>query len=219
LPDDPAEYMLFLKSLNLFETASFTEGDEQRTLQYQEEAKRNTLLKSFANEEEFLASLEMVSEVKAFDSFTIPRVSQLSQRSNQFNLRTVRYTEEELVQITQNGAYYTYSFTLKDKYGENGLIAFIVLKKVAEGTLFIENWAMSCRVLKRGMELFTLDCIASDALANGYSHILGEYLPTKKNMMVKEHYPSLGFEEISEDNYALNLNTYTLSKPVFITRA
>lgn len=218
LPEDSAEYMLFLKSLNLFETASYTEGDEQRTLQYQEEAKRSSQMKSFANEDEFLANLDMVSEVKAFEGFSIPRVSQLSQRSNQFNLRTVRYTEDELTGISKDPDYFTYSFTLKDKYGDNGLIAFVVLKKVDDTTLFIENWAMSCRVLKRGMELFTLDTIAEDAKGNGFTTILGEYIPTKKNMMVQEHYPSLGFSTVSPDSYALNLVTYTLSKPIFITR-
>ncbi|TCC96879.1 HAD-IIIC family phosphatase [Pedobacter psychroterrae] len=218
LPEDPADYLLFLKSLNMFEIASFTVDDEQRTLQYQQEAERSVLQQSFANEEEFLSNLEMVSEVKAFDTFTIPRVSQLSQRSNQFNLRTIRYTETELLSMVGDGLYYTYSFTLKDKYGENGLIAFVVLKQVSESTLFIENWAMSCRVLKRGMEFFTLDCIAGDAKRNGYSNILAEYLPTKKNMMVKAHYSSLGFEEIEENSYVLNLATYQLNKPVFITR-
>ena len=218
LPEDPAEYLLFLKSLNLFETATFTEGDEQRTLQYQEEAKRSSMQKSFANEDEFLANLEMVSEVKKFDNFTIPRVSQLSQRSNQFNLRTVRYTEEDMARIAQADDYYTYSFTLKDKFGENGLIAFVILQATDKTTLFIENWAMSCRVLKRGMELFTLDSIAEDAKKNGFTKIIGEYIPTKKNMMVKEHYPSLGFSEIGADQYELDLNTYKLSKPIFITR-
>ncbi len=218
LPEDAAEYMLFLKSLNLWETASFTEGDEQRTMQYQEEAKRTMLQKSFANEEEFLANLDMVSDVKPFLGFSIPRVSQLSQRSNQFNLRTVRYTEEDLITMSKDSNYYTYSFTLVDKYGDNGLIAFVILKKVDDTTLFVENWAMSCRVLKRGMELFTLDCIALDAKANGFTKITAEYIPTKKNMMVHEHYPSLGFDTVAENTYALNLDTYKLSKPVFIKR-
>src|SRR5262249_26493529 len=82
MPEDPSEYLLYLRSLNLFETASFTEEDEVRTKQYQEEAKRNILQKTFTNEDDFLKSLEMHSEVKPFDSFTIPRIAQLSQRSN-----------------------------------------------------------------------------------------------------------------------------------------
>ena len=208
LPEDPAEYLIYLKSLNLFETISFTEEDELRTLQYQEEAKRNVLLKSFANEEEFLANLEMTSEVGEFDGFTIPRVAQLSQRSNQFNLRTIRYTEEDLKEIIKNADFRTLSFTLKDKFGENGLIAFVVLKKIDESTIFIENWAMSCRVLKRGMESFTLNCIVEDAIKNGYTKLAGEYIPTKKNMMVEDHYEKLGFKADSQTRFSLDLNDY-----------
>ncbi|MEO8583295.1 MAG: HAD-IIIC family phosphatase [Flavitalea sp.] len=218
LPDDPAEYLCYLKELNLFETVSFTEGDEQRTLQYQEEAKRNSLLQSFANEEDFLANLEMVSEVKSFDGFTIPRVSQLSQRSNQFNVRTVRYTEEELKQISNDKDYITFSFTLVDKFGDNGLIAFVVLKKTDDQTISIENWAMSCRVLKRGMELFTLTNIVEAASKQGYSKIIGEYIPTKKNMMVKDHYPSLGFMEAGDNRYELDIKNYKQARQTFITK-
>jgi FkbH-like protein len=218
LPDDPADYLLFLKSLNLFETASFTDGDEDRTKQYQIEAQRNILQKCFTNEDDFLSSLNMTSEVKAFDSFTIPRVSQLSQRSNQFNLRTVRYTEDELSSIHAADNYFTYSFTLKDKFGDNGLIAFVVVKQVSDTGLFIENWAMSCRVLKRGMEVFTLNCIVEDAVQRGFTTIAGEYIPTKKNAMVKSHYPGLGFDEIEEDKYILSLADYTPVKKVFIKR-
>jgi FkbH-like protein len=218
LPEDPAEYLLYLKSLNLFETVSFTEEDEQRTLQYQEEAKRNLLLKSFANEDEFLLSLDMVSEVKSFNAFTIPRVAQLSQRSNQFNLRTVRYTEEELEVLSKDKDYNTFSFTLKDKFGENGLIAFVVLKRIDDNAVFIENWAMSCRVLKRGMELFTLSCITEEAAKRGYSKIIGEYIPTKKNMMVEKHYGSLGFNDDGGNRYSLDLHSSNAGKELFIKK-
>uniref|UniRef100_UPI000B0CE234 HAD-IIIC family phosphatase n=1 Tax=Bacteroides fragilis TaxID=817 RepID=UPI000B0CE234 len=96
LPEDPGDYLEYLYTLNLFETASFSEDDKDRTKQYQIEAKRVSLQQSFTNEAEFLKSLVMVSEVKGFDKFNTPRVAQLSQRSNQFNLRTVRYTEAEI---------------------------------------------------------------------------------------------------------------------------
>lgn len=218
LPEDPAEYLLFLQSLNLFETASYTPNDSERTRQYQEEAKRRNVLKGFANEDAFLASLDMSSEVRAFDPFSVPRVSQLSQRSNQFNLRTIRYTEEEVKRMTGDPDYCTYSFTLKDKFGDNGLVAFVVLKKTDSETLFIENWAMSCRVLKRGMEWFTLNCIASDARLSGVRRIVGEYIPTAKNSLVKEHYPSLGFGTISENRYCLELADYRLEKIIHIKK-
>lgn len=195
LPEDPAEYLQYLRSLNLFETASFTEEDEQRTRQYQEEAQRNMLLQSFDNEHDFLANLGMTSDVKAFDEFTIPRVAQLTQRSNQFNLRTVRYTEDEVKLIANNPDYYTISLTLEDKFGSHGLIGIIILHKQDAQTLFIDSWIMSCRVLKRGMEAFTMNIIVELARSHGFMQVVGEYLPTKKNGIVKDHYLHLGFTE------------------------
>ncbi len=198
LPEDPAEYLLFLRSLNLFETASFTEEDELRTKQYQEEAQRNILLRSFENENDFLANLGMVSDVRKFDAFTIPRVAQLTQRSNQFNLRTVRYTEEDIKRISADPGYFTISLTLEDRFGDHGLIGIIILKKEDDTSLFIDSWIMSCRVLKRGMEDFTLNTIVSLAAANHFTKITAEYLPTKKNGIVKDHYKNLNFEPIGD---------------------
>ena len=204
LPEDPAEYLLYLRSLNLFETASFTEEDEQRTKQYQEEAQRNVLLRSFENENDFLANLGMVSDVRNFDAFTIPRVAQLTQRSNQFNLRTVRYTEEDVKRISTDPSYVTLSLTLEDRFGDHGLIGIIILKKEDETTLFIDSWIMSCRVLKRGMENFTLNMIVSYAAANNFKKITAEYIPTKKNGIVKDHYKNLNFEPVG-DLWALDV--------------
>ena len=204
LPEDPAEYLIYLRSLNLFETAFFTEQDDQRTRQYQEEARRNAVLQRFDNEMDFLANLQMVSEVKAFDEFDIPRVAQLSQRSNQFNLRTIRYTEADIKQLSADPNFYTMSLSLKDRFGDHGLIGIVILKKQDDDTLFIDSWIMSCRVLKRGMENFTTNTIADLARANGFKRVMGEYLPTKKNGIVKDHYSNLGFKQ-EGDKWVLNL--------------
>lgn len=198
LPEDPAEYLVFLRGLNLFETASFTEEDEVRTKQYQEEANRNMLQQSFENESDFLASLEMVSEVKPFDKFSIPRVAQLTQRSNQFNLRTVRYTEDDVRVISSDPSYFTLSLTLADRFGDHGLIGLIILKRLNDSELFIDSWIMSCRVLKRGMESFTLNAIVDLARRHNFKKIVGEYLPTKKNGIVKDHFLSLGFSQAGD---------------------
>lgn len=180
LPEDPGEYLEYLYSLNLFETVSYSNADADRTKQYQVEAQRVSLQQSFTNEADFLKSLGMVSEVKGFDAFNIPRVAQLSQRSNQFNLRTVRYTEAEILSIENDESYKTFSFTLVDKFGDNGLICVIIMKKKNAKTLFIDTWFMSCRVLKRGMENFTLNTIVRYAKEYGFKYIIGEYLPTAK---------------------------------------
>ena len=211
LPEDPSEYLEYLYSLNLFETASYSEGDKDRTKQYQVEAQRVSFQKSFSNEEDYLKSLNMVSEIKDFDKFNIPRVAQLSQRSNQFNLRTVRYTEDEITDIENDDDYAKFSFTLKDKFGDNGLVCVIIMKKIDESTLFIDTWFMSCRVLKRGMENFTLNTIVDWAQRNGYKNIIGEYLPTLKNGMVANHYANLGFKKIegtATDRFILDVTNY-----------
>lgn len=197
LPSDPAEYVPYLRGLNLFETASYTEEDAQRTRQYQEEAQRSQFLTTFTDEDSYLASLEMLCRVERFNEFSLPRVAQLTQRSNQFNLRTVRYTEDELRTIGANPDYLTFSFSLRDRFGDNGLISVVILKTEPTG-MFIDTWLMSCRVLKRGMEQFVLNEITLAAKNAGASALIGQYVPTPKNKMVKDHYSSLGFQADGE---------------------
>ena len=195
LPEDPAEYLEYLYTLNLFETVSFSNEDKERTKLYQIEAQRATVQQKFTNEGDFLKSLDMVSLVEPFNKFNRPRVAQLSQRSNQFNLRTVRYTDADIETLSLSSDYFTFAFTLEDKYGDNGLICVIILKKEAAETAFIETWFMSCRVLKRTMENFVLNTIVDFCKENGFEILKGEYIPTAKNEMVKDHYLNLGFEE------------------------
>ncbi len=194
LPEDPADYLPFLNRQNLFETNAYTEEDKERTRLYKEESMRSTARIEYTSEKDFLISLEMASEVTPFNKFTIPRVAQLTQRSNQFNLRTKRYTEELIIQISSDeNKYATFAFTLSDKYGPHGLIGIIILEKITKNTLFIDTWVMSCRVLKRGMEQFMLNVIMDYARINNFAEVTGEYIETKKNGIVKDHYKNLGF--------------------------
>ena len=212
LPEDPGKYLEYLYSLNLFETASYSQADKDRTKQYQVEAKRVSLAKTFTNEADFLKSLDMVSTVSGFTKFNTPRVAQLSQRSNQFNLRTIRYTEADITSMAENPDVIDLSFTLEDKFGDNGLIAVVIMKKQDDETLFVDTWFMSCRVLKRGMENFTLNTMVECAKDRGYKRIIGEYLPTPKNKMVEQHYPNLGFAPLeiasAGAKYVLNVDSY-----------
>lgn len=211
LPEDPADYLEYLYTLNLFETVSISNEDAERTKLYQVEAQRSVLQKNFTNEDDFLKSLNMLSLVEPFNKFNTPRVAQLSQRSNQFNLRTVRYTEADIESISVSNDFFTFVFGLEDKFGDNGLICVIILKKEDKETLFIDTWFMSCRVLKRGMENFTLNTIVNFAKENGYTQFKGEYLQTAKNEMVKNHYQELGFIK-REDYYFLNVTVYENKK-------
>ena len=219
LPEDPGEYLEYLYSLNLFETLSYSTADVDRTKQYQVEAQRVKMQKSFTNEDEFLKNLNMVSEVKPFDKFNTPRVSQLSQRSNQFNLRTIRYSEADIENISNDNNYKNFSFTLSDKYGDHGLICIVILEKKNKEDLFINTWLMSCRVLNRGMENFTLNTIIMYVKENGFKKIIGEYIETPKNKVVESHYQKLGFSPIDSDGqklYELEVDDYE-KKECYVT--
>jgi len=216
LPEDPAEYLAFLEEQNLFETNSYTLEDKERTGLYKEEAKRNISKLSYASEADFLKNLEMICIVNPFDAFSIPRVAQLTQRSNQFNLRTVRYSDEQIAQIASSDSYVTFAFTLTDKYGSHGLISVIVLEKKGKDILFADTWIMSCRVLKRGMEQFALYEILNWAKQNGFTQIEGEYIPTAKNGIVENHYKDLGFTPLNENKWVLDVNSNNPNTNFFI---
>lgn len=208
LPEDPALYVSHLRSLNLFETASFSEEDLQRTRQYQDEIARVDAQQTYASIDDYLASLAMVSEVKAFDDFSIPRVAQLTQRSNQFNLRTVRYTEADVKRIRNSSEFITLSFHLEDKFGDHGLIGLVILQKIEAETAFIDTWIMSCRVLKRGMEEFIVNQMVQHAHEAGLRRLLGEYRPTAKNGIVKDLYAQMEFR-LLDDKWELDIKHFT----------
>ncbi|MEN9524256.1 MAG: hypothetical protein RL536_325 [Candidatus Parcubacteria bacterium] len=202
LPVDPANYVQYLTSLNLFDTISYSSADQERTKQYQVENERLASKRSFTNEKEYLESLQMSSNIASLNSFNIPRVAQLSQRSNQFNLRTQRYTEADLEQMATKTEHEVLCFDLIDKFGDNGLICVVVLKAIGPHEAFIENWFMSCRVLKRGMEDFVTNSIVEKCRQRGWASVRGEFISTAKNEMVKDHYGKMGFTQL-EDQWVL----------------
>jgi len=207
LPEDPADWLEFLYRLHLFDTSSLSAEDADRTKRYRAEALRAGERQGYADEEAFLAGLEMVSRAEPFNTFNSPRVAQLSQRSNQFNLRTVRYTEMDILRMSGDPGRFTFAFTLDDRLGAHGIICLIILETGCSDTLFIDTWLMSCRVLQRGMEQFTLNSIVEFARQRGFRFLKGEYVPTLKNELVRDHYRELGFR--AEDGYwILDMETF-----------
>lgn len=207
LPEDPADWLEFLYRLHLFDTSSLSAEDAERTKRYQAAALRAGEKQGYADEEAFLAGLEMVSRAEPFNTFNSPRVAQLSQRSNQFNLRTVRYTEMDILRMSGDPGWFTFAFTLDDRLGAHGIICLIILERGCPDTLFIDTWLMSCRVLQRGMEQFTLNSIVEFARQRGFRFLKGEYVPTPKNELVRDHYRELGFR--AEDGYwILDMETF-----------
>ncbi|MCR4788926.1 MAG: HAD-IIIC family phosphatase [Lachnospiraceae bacterium] len=208
LPEDPALYLEYLQEMNYFETASFTGVSSDRTSQYQAEFERKQAQKSFESIDDYLKSLEMKGSARPFEEVRFARIAQLTQRSNQFNLRTVRYTEDEIAKIASDDDHLTLYYTLEDKFGDHGLVSVVIMKKESDTTLFVDTWLMSCRVLKRGMEEFIVNKIFETARKNGFEKITAEYIPTAKNAMVKDIYRSFGFTETSENKYEIRISDY-----------
>ena len=216
LPEDPAEYLPFLYEQNLFETTSFTEEDNKRNDQYREEAERTVMQHAFTNQDEFLQSLLMTAVIQPINTFTLPRAAQLTQRSNQFNVRTIRYTEEQVKIIIADKNKYTLTVSLQDKFGDYGLISLVIAEKKTDTDMFIDTWIMSCRVLKRKVEQFVLNEIVTLARKHNFKRIVGEYIPTPKNGLVKDHFKTLGFAN-EKEQWVLTVDNYT-DKTTFINK-
>ena len=193
MPEDPADYAQYLNRLNCFETTSFSIEDSKRAQFYKQQVDRDVARKGFTDISQYLQSLDMTAELERFDSMHMPRIVQLVQRTNQFNLTTIRYNEAECMAfMSDEENCFPIYVTLSDKYGDSGLISVVIVEKKDE-TAFIREWCMSCRVLNRGVEPFTMNAVVQWAKDNGCEQIVGDYIPTKKNAMVKEFYGQFGF--------------------------
>ncbi len=212
LPEDPALYLEYLQNNNYFETASFSIDSTDRTKQYKAEFERKQLEMTFTSIDEYLKNLEMIGEAKEFEPIRYARIAQLTQRSNQFNLRTIRYTEDDIERLAKDENYLTLYFTLKDRFGDHGLVSVVILKKVSKTELFIDTWLMSCRVLKRGMEEFVINSVVEQAKDKGFKKILAEYIPTPKNKMVEDIYIKMGFAPVKQNEYELVVENYAKQK-------
>lgn len=205
LPEDPSLWVSFLQQQNYFDTASYTGAGSDRTKLYQAEFERKKLEQTYETIDDYLINLEMVGEAKPFEPLRYPRIAQLTQRSNQFNLRTVRYTDDDIKRIAEDDGYITIYYTLRDKVGDHGLVSVVILEKETEGELFVDTWLMSCRVLKRGMEEFIINKMVETASSYGYEVINAEYLPTSKNRLVKDTYETMGFSRTGDNTFRLNI--------------
>jgi len=197
LPEDPADYVRALCELNLFETASFSSEDLNRAELYRAESGRREAQAAFASAEEFLRSLEMRMVVARFDPFHLPRIAQLIQRSNQFNLTTHRYTEAECEALMQDPGLLPLYAKLSDRLGDHGLIGVVVLEP-QEDRIAIRDWLMSCRVMARGVEEYFMNLVVEQARARGLGRVAGEYIRTAKNQMVENFFVRFGFAQTGE---------------------
>ena len=205
-------YIRTLDKGGYFEVTNFSEDDLHRVEMYRQNAERAKAQSSFADYGEYLDSLEMKAVIEDFSPMTIARITQLTNKSNQFNLTTKRYTPAEMEQTYQSSDYIRLCGRLEDRFGDNGIVSVVIGEKQGE-VLDIQLWLMSCRVLKREMEYAMLDVLADKAREQGLKQLRGHYYPTAKNSMVKELYRDFGFEKISEDEngntlWQLDLDSY-----------
>ncbi|HEY0801261.1 MAG TPA: HAD-IIIC family phosphatase, partial [Steroidobacteraceae bacterium] len=199
LPEDPALYVRALAELNLFETSSASGLDAQRTAMYQDQAKREAERQQVGNLDDYLRSLETSALFSRFEPQTLGRIAQLIQRSNQFNLTTRRYSESQCEALMRDEAgIFPFSITVQDRFGDFGLVNVVVLRK-ADKVLKIDLFLMSCRVLQRGVEQFAMNKIFDLARQHGFELVEGRYIPTAKNVMVKDFFEKFGFEKTGDE--------------------
>jgi FkbH-like protein len=197
LSDDPSEYLGILQDCRLFEPVVLTAEDAERGRQYRDEKRREQAASSYTDMASYLASLEMEGEAAPLSEIDCPRVAQLINKSNQFNLTTKRRTLAETIALLGDTRYEAFTIRLRDKFGDHGLIA-VVIGFIEGPVLIVDTWLMSCRVLKREVEEFTLNHIVELAQERHCSMIRGEFISTAKNGIVRDLYPSLGFRRVAE---------------------
>ena len=191
-------YIQTIDHSNFFEVISISKDDLKKNEMYKENAQRTELLESFDNYDDYLKSLDMTAEIEEFKPIYMARIAQLTNKSNQFNLTTKRYTQAEIEETNSDKCHITLYGKLEDKFGDNGVVS-VVIGSINKERLDIDLWIMSCRVLKRDMEYAMMDELVARCKEKGIKEIIGHYYPTAKNGMVKDFYALQGFEKIDED--------------------
>ena len=195
---NPEDYIRVLDHSGFFEVTKLSEDDRNRNEMYKANAMRKQQEQSFADYKDYLKSLEMKAVIAPFESMYMARIAQLTNKSNQFNLTTKRFSQSEIETIAQDSRFITLYGKLEDKFGDNGVVSVVIGEK-EENSLHIRLWLMSCRVLKRDMEFAMMDTLVEACQDQGMSTIYGYYYPTAKNAMVREFYSLQGFEKTDED--------------------
>lgn len=208
----PERYIKILDRSGFFEPVRLSGDDLNRSNMYRTNAMRKKQEKSFKDYREYLLSLEMRAEIESFAPEYMQRIAQLTNKSNQFNLTTLRCSQAEIENFGADNQYLTLYGRLRDKFGDNGVVSVVLGRQEGE-KLYLELWLMSCRVLKRDMEKAMLDQVAAKAAARGIKTLTGYYYPTAKNRMVKEFYGQMGFTLIEEKEdgsriWELNIEDY-----------
>jgi FkbH-like protein len=206
LGEDPSSYARVLSAAGYFEAVAFTREDLARAEQYRGNADRALALEGSRNLDDFLRSLHMQIEFAPFNPTGRKRIGQLINKTNQFNVTTRRYTEQQIAAIEVSKDHYTLQVSMRDRFGDNGMIGVVICtRRAAEWE--IDSWLMSCRVLNRGVEQAVCNRLVDDARCAGATRLAGHFIPTARNGIVRDLYERLGFERttVSPDSERWNL--------------
>lgn len=226
VPADAENYVRALDEAAAFEWASITKEDRERSDSYIQNAKREEMKSSFVDYDEYLKALEMKGKCGEVGEGELERFAQLTNKSNQFNLRTQRYSEGQIADLCKSDDAKCIYVSLTDKFSSYGVISCIVLKRgdaagFGKEDCFIDNWCMSCRVLKRGVEDFAFNAVKEEARKMGCRRLVGEFIPTKKNGMVESFYAKMGFRPAEDKTrilYEFDLEKDTEEKKIWIQK-
>lgn len=202
LPDAPELFPTCLADAGYFEAIAFTAEDSARNAQYVANRARHELRSSATDMDAFLGTLQTTMTVGPFQPTDVTRITQLINKTNQFNLTTRRYTEAEVRTFMQDPRILTFAARVSDRFGDNGLTSVVICRPGEDGPepeMEIDTWLMSCRILGRGVEDAMLSVVANRVRESGAGRLVGRYRPTAKNGMVRELFPRLGFGSRSRD--------------------
>jgi len=193
------QYIGIIDGGKYFEPAAISFDDINRNSYYQGNLKRTSEERNFLNYGDFLKSLSMQAEIQGFVPLYLDRITQLINKTNQFNLTAKRYNYSEIERIAGGNNYITLYGKLVDKFGDNGVVSVIIASCDAASRLHIDLWLMSCRIIKRDMEYAMFDALVEKAKERGIKEIIGYYCKSEKNHIVSEYYPEIGFEVLFKD--------------------
>jgi FkbH-like protein len=191
LPSDATRYARTLRASGYFDTLALNDEDRRRSEMYRSQTRRSELAANSGSMEEYLASLDMIVTIASATGFSIPRIAQLTQKTNQFNLTTRRYSESEIARNIADPSWRVYYAELEDKFDQAGIVAAALVHDAARVSR-IDTFVMSCRVIGRGVEQALLARIARESAELGQETLVGEFIPTAKNEIVRDFYETAG---------------------------
>ena len=213
---------LILKNVYTYFNLVLNSDDAKKTEMYKQQFERENSKTAFSSIEDYLASLEIELTVVKNDKAHMPRIAQLTQKTNQFNLTTYRYTESQVDYFMADKKHEVYAMFVKDKFGDNGLSGVCITKEDDKDpkNVIIVSLLMSCRIIGRDIEFVFVSHIIKDLANKGYQILTADFIPTKKNAQVKDFYDKVDFNLIENidgaKHYALNINNFVLKKVDYI---